>query len=137
MQDHTDILSASIAVIGATLSWFFGSFDGAIKVLIVLVIIDFIMGVLRAGLRGELSSSVGFKGIAKKVTIFAFVGIAHVVGKEFFGDSAMLREVVIYFYAATEGFSIIENAHDLGVPIPRIIANLFDSMKEKGGEETV
>ena len=117
------------------MSWFLGDFDGSIKVLVILVCIDFVMGVIRAGFKSELSSSVGFKGIAKKATIFALVGIAHVISKEFFGDKPMFRELVIYFYTANEGFSIIENAHELGVPIPKVIANLFKEIKEKSGEE--
>ena len=111
--------------------WFFGSFDGSLKVLIVLVIIDYITGITGAARNGELNSSIGFWGIVKKFLIFCIIGIAHVIGNELFDHTLMIREVVIYFYAANEGFSIIENSDKLGIPIPKIVRNMFAMLKVK------
>ena len=47
--------------------------------LVVFVVMDYFTGVLAAGVKKELSSEVGFKGIAKKVCIFVLVGIANIV----------------------------------------------------------
>ena len=111
--------------------WFFGSFDGSLKVLIVLVILDYITGITGAARNGELSSSKGFWGIINKVFIFSIVGIAHVIGNELLDHTIAVREAVIYFYAANEGFSIIENMDKLGIPIPKIVRNMFSMLKEK------
>ena len=113
------------------LGWFFGSFDGSLKVLIVLVVIDYISGIAAAARKGELNSSVGFWGIIRKFLIFTIIGIAHVIGNELFDHTLLIREAVVYFYAANEGFSIIENVDKLGIPIPKIVRNMFSTLKNK------
>ena len=126
-----DFIGYLLGFISIFCGWFFGSFDGSLKVLIVLVVIDYITGITGAACHGELSSSKGFWGIINKVFIFSIIGIAHVIGNELFDHTIMIREVVIYFYAANEGFSIIENADKLGIPIPKIIRNMFIMLKDK------
>ena len=116
------------------LGWFFGSFDGSLKVLLLLTIIDYITGVAGAAKKGELHSSIGFWGIIRKIMIFVVIGVAHVIGHELFGNSLMFREVVLYFYAANEGFSIIENADKIGIPIPKVVRNMFAMLKAKISE---
>lgn len=106
--------------------------DGLIHALIVFVILDQITGTLAGVVKHELSSNKGFKGIARKITIFLLVGMVHIVGKELLGDTTMLRNVVITFYLVNEGLSIVENAIIIGIPVPEIIkAKLLEITKIK------
>lgn len=74
------------------------------------MIADYITGVLRAGVERKLSSSVGFKGIAKRIVIFIVVGIANLCDVNLIkGDGTMIRTSIIFFYIANEGLSILEN----------------------------
>lgn len=66
MQNVIDKLELMFAGMGAFLGWFFGGFDGFFYALVVFVTCDYFTGVLAAAVRHELSSEVGFKGIAKK-----------------------------------------------------------------------
>ena len=59
-------------------------------------------------MKKELSSEVGFKGIAKKVCIFVLVGIANIVDTQVIHDGAVIRTAVIFFYLANEGLSFPE-----------------------------
>lgn len=70
MQNVIDKLELMFAGMGAFLGWFFGGFDGFFYALVVFVTCDYFTGVLAAAVRHELSSEVGFKGIAKKVYEF-------------------------------------------------------------------
>lgn len=79
MQNVIDKIELAFAAFGGFLGWFFGGFDGFLYALIVFVIMDYFTGVLAAGVKKELSSEVGFKGIAKKVVIFVLVGIANII----------------------------------------------------------
>ena len=135
-MDNTNITSGAVGFMGGLFTWLYHAWDGSIKVLVTLVIIDYITGILKSAYQGKLESSVGFKGIAKKFIIFAFIAIAHIIDAEFLGHNAMLREAAIYFYCANEGFSIIENAGELNVPIPKIIKNMFEKLKSKTDEQT-
>ena len=60
--------------------------------------------------------------------IFVLVGVAHIIGKEVFGNEIVLRDMVTYFYIANEGMSIIENAAKANVPIPEGLKNLFEKL---------
>ncbi|MBR2208653.1 MAG: phage holin family protein [Synergistaceae bacterium] len=119
------------SAIGAIIGYFIGDFDGFIHGLLTLVVIDYISGVLAAIIKRELSSSVGFTGIARKIMIFMIVGVAHVVDREALGGTALSRDAVIFFYLANEGLSIIENAIEIGIPIPEIIKEKLALFHEK------
>lgn len=132
MTDYIDkLIGRFIGLISVFSCWFFGSFDGSLKVLVVLVVIDYITGVAGAAKKGELNSKIGSWGIIRKFLIFTIIGIAHVIGNELFDHTLMIREAVVYFYAANEGFSIVENVDKIGIPIPRIIRNMFSMLKDK------
>ena len=111
--------------------WFFGGLDGYIKVLIAFTVIDYISGVCRASAEGKISSSVGFKGIARKIIMFFLVGIAHIIDKHMLNDNHALKVAVCLFYIGNEGISIIENADKLGVPIPNFLHGKFLKFTKK------
>lgn len=120
------------------LGWFFGGIDGYIKVLVTFAIIDYITGVCAAGAEGKISSAIGFNGIIRKVVMFMFVGIAHVIDQHVlgqFGYSDAIRTAVCLFYVGNEGISIVENADKLKVPIPKFLRGRFLNFAKKCLEE--
>ena len=84
----------------------------------------------------KLSSTVGFKGICRKVLILMLVGIANLLDVAIIGTGAILRTAVIFFYLSNEGVSLLENAGHLGLPIPEklkeILAQLHDRAEKEG-----
>ena len=116
--------------IGGVMGWLFGGFDGFLYALITFVVIDYLTGVLAAIYTKQLSSEVGFKGIAKKVVIFLLVGIGNVIDIEILKTGAILRTAIIFFYLSNEGISIIENAARLDLPIPEKLINVLRQIKE-------
>lgn len=129
------IISTVCGVLGCWLGLFLGPADGLLITLVVLAIVDYITGVISAGINHCLSSSVGFKGLAKKVLMFALVGVGNLVDVNVLGGTAVLRSTIIFFYIANEGLSILENAGELGLPIPKKLKNLLDQLKDKADEE--
>ena len=123
------------AAFGALIGWFFGDFDGFIFALVAFCSMNYITGVLAAGVKHELSSAVGFKGIARKITIFVLVGIAHVIDKELLGHTALLRDSVIFFYLANEGLSILKNAVIIGIPVPKILKDKLLQIKDNSKQK--
>lgn len=96
MQNVIDKIEWMFAGLGGFLGWFFGGFDGFLYALVVFVVCDYFTGVLAAAIKHELSSEVGFKGIAKKVCIFVLVGIATSLIRRFF-RMAQLSELLLCF----------------------------------------
>lgn len=117
---HTLIHTAKgfAALVGGFVGWFFGNTDGFLLALIAFTIADYISGVLAAIAHRELSSEVGFKGIARKILIFTLVGLAHLLDAYLLQGSDALRMAVIFFYISNEGISLLENATRLGLPVP-------------------
>ena len=103
--------------------------------LIAFVVIDYITGVMCAIENHELSSKIGFHGIFRKVLIFMLVGIANIVDVQVIGTGSVLRAAVCFFYISNEGLSILENAADLGLPIPEQLKKVLKQIKNRGGDE--
>lgn len=107
-----------------------GGFDVAINCLLISIVIDYISGIIKAFITKEASSKVGFKGIIKKVAILLIVMLAVLVDRVT-GESGAIRTLVIYYFVANEGLSIIENLGEAGVPIPSIIKDSLKALKKE------
>lgn len=125
-------LKSAIAAIGGVLVWVWGPWDTLIAVLIAFIALDYLMGVFNAVVQKSLSSSVGFKGLAKKVAIFVMVGLAALLDRVAPTNGA-IRAAVCLFYIANEGISILENAGALGLPLPAKLKDMLVQLKDKSG----
>jgi len=85
--------------------------------------------------RFKLSSSIGFKGIFRKVLIFVMVGIAHILDAQVIGNGSVLRTAVIFFYISNEGVSLLENASHLGLPVPEAVKAVLKQLHNRAEEE--
>lgn len=123
------------AWICAALSFCFGRFDGILITLIALMAFDYVTGVIRAGVNHDLCSSVGFKGIARKVLILALVAVGNLIDVHVIGDGSICRSLVIGFYVANEALSIVENAIGLGLPVPKKLVTIIRELKDKNDKD--
>lgn len=126
-----DNLRIGAAGLGAFMGDFIGSLDGLLYALVLLVIVDYMTGVLCAIVEKNLSSNIGYRGICQKVMIFCLVGVAHILDIAILNTGSMLRTAVIFFYLANEGISILENAGRVGLPIPAKLRAVFQQLKNK------
>jgi toxin secretion/phage lysis holin len=124
-------ISVALAAVGGFLGWFLGGLDGALYALFAFTVADYITGVFSAYIRKELSSEVGAKGIVKKVTIYIIVGIGHLADVHLLGGGNALRTALIFFYAANELVSLVENSAVIGLPIPQALKDTLTQLREK------
>ena len=123
-----------VCAMGAgVLSYVYGDLNSLLVTLFVVIVLDYITGLFKAYITKELSSSIGFKGILKKILILCVVGLAHLIDM-CVGSGETWRNIAIVFYICNEGLSILENAVDCGLPIPEAIRNALKSMEEKEGD---
>lgn len=133
MNEHTpQIIRMVSTALGAIVGYLYGGWTAMLNALLILVVIDFLTGWAAAWINGELRSMKGYIGIAKKVGIFLFVTVAHVIDGVL-GDMHFLRDAVIFFYMANELLSIIENAGKMGIPMPPAFINAVAVLQEKAG----
>lgn len=139
MKELWNTFQAVIAALGGWLGYFLGGCDGLLYALIVFVVLDYITGVLCAIADHRLSSAVGFKGICRKVLIFALVGVANILDVHVIGTGCVVRTATIFFYISNEGVSILENAANLGLPVPKkvkeVLRQLHDGAESKDDNE--
>ena len=128
-------IQIAFTAFGGFLGWFLGGVDGFLYALIAFTVIDYITGVMCAITDKKLSSSVGFKGICRKVLIFTLVGIGNIVDVYVLGQGGVLRTAVIFFYLSNEGVSIMENTAHLGLPIPTKLKEVLEQLHERGGKD--
>lgn len=122
------------AAIGGFCGTLWGALDGVMMALLVFIAIDYITGLMVGIVTKTLNSSTGFKGLAKKVFILLLVLIANILDVHIMGGSGVVRGVVIAFYLANEGISILENAGKLGVPYPQSLKDILEQLKESEDE---
>ena len=131
MKTVWNTVQFSFAAVGGFLGWFLGGCDGLLYALIAFVTVDYVTGVMCAVVDRKLSSSVGFKGIFRKVLIFVMVGISHILDTQVIGNGSVLRTAVIFLYISNEGVSLLENASHLGLPVPEPVKTVLKQLHDR------
>ena len=128
------ILSGA-ACVGAAIASLFGGWNGAMRTLVILMFIDYITGIIVAGVfhnspkcsGGALSSAVGFKGICRKFVILLIVVVACRV--DLLLDTNIIRDATCIGFCANELVSITENAGLMGIPLPRKLVEAIEVLR--------
>ena len=132
---------AAAGVIGSAVASAFGGWDAAMITLVSMMVIDYLTGVLVAGVfhnspkteNGTLESKAGWKGLCRKGVTLLIVLVA--ARLDIILGTGFIRDAVIIGYIANETISIIENAGLMGVPIPAAIEKAIEVLQSKGEEE--
>lgn len=135
MKEFWNTIQLVFTAIGGWLGYFLGGCDGLIVTLLVFVALDYVTGIMCAVADHKLSSSVGFRGICRKVLIFALVGVGHLLDTAIIGTGSILRTAVIFFYLSNEGVSLIENAAHLGLPVPEKLKLVLEQLHDRAEKE--
>ena len=135
MKEFWNTIQLIFAAIGGWLGWFLGGCDGLLYALVAFVTLDYITGIMCAIVDQKLSSAVGFKGIFRKVLIFALVGIGHILDTQVIGTGSVMRTAVIFFYISNEGVSLVENAAHLGLPIPEKLKAVLEQLHDRAEKD--
>lgn len=119
------------SVLLTTIIYLLGGMDIALKSLIVIMMIDYITGVASAIYNKKLSSKIGFKGIIKKFCYLLIVALSVVIDN-LISQDGVIRTLVIYFFVANDGLSIIENMAEMDIKLPKKLVDSLEQIKGKG-----
>lgn len=134
-MQYKNILNTFIAVFGTTITCLIGGWDSVLKILAVLIIIDYVTGLMKGVSKGQLSSEVGWKGLLRKAAIFLVIILANQVDMAIPQENPIFRTMACYFYIANEGISILENIALLGVPFPEFLLNTLQKLKNENDKK--
>ena len=138
MNGLKTMICTGIGIVGSTVAAAFGGWDAAMITLISMMVIDYLTGVLVAGVfhnspkteNGTLESKAGWKGLCRKGMTLLIVLVA--ARLDIILGTGFIRDAVIIGYIANETISIIENAGLMGVPIPEAIKKAIEVLQQKG-----
>lgn len=124
------------AALGGFLSWGLGGFDGSVKALSLLMMIDFATGsyaATRPDSKEGLSSRVGFWGLVKKVSVIGFIMFGHLVDHVM--SANMVRNMLVCGFGLNEVVSIFENLDRCGKGhwIPRWLRTIIEKLRDERG----
>lgn len=139
MKEH---LSAAVGIGAGVLSWLVGGLDTPILALVVCMSVDYVTGLLVAGVfhtspktpGGGLDSRVGWKGLARKVVTLLIVVIANLA--DVMLEQSYIRDAVIAGFCANECISILENAGCMGIRIPKSLSSALERLNREGEHDT-
>lgn len=144
MNGKLIVLCSALGAIGSAVAKALGGWDNAVITLVVLMIIDFVMGLLCALIfgksnkskNGALSSKVCWQGITKKVCTGLIVVVAHRI--DMFVGSDYIRMAVIMAFCVSETISIMETAGLMGIlpeGVQKALTKAIDILKNKGDKK--
>ena len=106
-----------------------GGYDILIKTLLVMMVIDYITGIMKGYKNKNINSNIAYRGLRKKVMVLFIVMAASQMDVILQGVG--IRTLVLIFYVATEFLSILENAAILGIPIPEKLKVALEQCRDK------
>ncbi|MCI5648631.1 MAG: phage holin family protein [Fusicatenibacter sp.] len=130
-----------IGILGSFIASLFGGWDAALVTLIMFMCIDYVSGLIVAGVfhkskkseTGALESKAGWKGLCRKCMTLLFVLIAYRLDLAI--GVSYIRDAVIIGFMANELISIVENAGLMGIPLPAVIQNAIDILTKKSDQK--
>lgn len=122
-------------VVGGFITRLFGGWSEDMITLIIFMAVDFIMGLILAGVfhnsnksdTGHLNSRAGWKGLCKKCVTLLFVLIAHRLDVSL--GTEYIRTATIIGFIANELISIVENAGLMGLPLPEAVVKAIEILR--------
>lgn len=133
IEKYFNTATMIFGLVGGVITGILGGWDALTHAIVYLVIVDYLTGVGKSIVNKELSSAVGFIGLFKKVLIFVVIAVSVEIQK-IIGDGLPLREIVIMFYIANEGISLIENVSEF-IPLPKKLKDIFVQIRDKEKSE--
>lgn len=131
--DNKYIDSIVIGLIGGCANALLGGFTIPLQILLILMIMDYVTGIIKGYYKKELSSSTGFLGILKKFGILFVVILAYQLGV--LTNQPVVKDMACIFYIVNEGLSILENLAAIGVPIPGFLKDKLKGLNENKDDE--
>lgn len=135
-----EVIISVLGLVGSFIAWLFGGWDASIIALLICILIDFICGLIVAGVfhkskkseSGALESRAGWKGLIRKSVTLLMVVVANILDYQL--GTTYIRDAVCIAFICNEVISIIENAGLMGIPIPAVIKNAIELLKNKEKE---
>ena len=134
---NKQMICTAVGAVGSFIASIFGGWDTALATLLIFMAVDYITGLLVAGVfhaspkseNGALESKAGFKGLIRKGLVLVVILVAcrmdMLLGVNYIRDAACIAFIV------NELISMVENFGLMGVPFPEPIKEAIELLQKK------
>lgn len=127
-----------LGAIGSVISELFGGWTSAMTTLVILMLIDYITGILVAAVfkksnkteDGGLESKAGWKGLIRKFSTLLIVLIS--IRLDIIFNTTIISNCVVFTFLANELLSLLENVGLMGIPLPSVLTEVISVLNKKG-----
>ena len=141
LTDTKAVILGGAAIAGGAISQAFGGWDSAMMTLLIFMAIDYLSGLIVAGVfhssdkseTGTLNSAACWQGLLKKGMTLVIVLVA--ARLDIVLGTAFVRDAVVIAYIVNETISIIENAGLMGLPVPDVIMQAIEQLQGKNEQK--
>lgn len=135
-----ETICTTAGIVGSFIAGLFGGWDASIRALLLFMAIDFLTGLILAGVfrkspktaSGGLQSKIGWKGVSRKcVTLLVLISAQ----LDLILGTTYIRDAVCIAFTVNELISIFENAGLMGIPMPAALKKAIDLLQSKGKED--
>ena len=137
---NKEVIFTTTGIIGAFIAQLFGGWTQGMTTLVILMIVDYIMGILVAAVfgtskkteDGKLESRAGWKGLVRKGVTLLIILVATRI--DILMGTTFVRDAAVIGFSANELLSIIENAGLMGIPMPKVITDAVEVLQNRAEE---
>lgn len=138
---NKEVIFTTTGIIGAFIAQLFGGWTQGMTTLVILMIVDYIMGILVAAVfgmskkteDGKLESRAGWKGLVRKGVTLLIILVATRI--DMLMGTTFVRDAAVIGFSANELLSIIENAGLMGIPMPKVITDAVEVLQNRAEEQ--
>ena len=141
MEQSITPVRLTLAGLAALVMAEFRYYAPALLLLVFCIVLDYVTGMTRAWMKGELSSGVGIRGFVKKLCYIlgVAVGFAADLLISLLADNlgltvdipAVLGLTVTLMLSLNELVSVAENLGQIGVPMPAALTGALQKLKDR------
>lgn len=138
MEAVHKMVLAGACTAGGILIKALGGWDGALRLLVACMAVDYVTGLVVAGVfkksgktkGGGLESRAGFLGLLRKGAVLLLVFLGTLLDS--LPGGGFIRPTVCCFFISNEGLSVLENLGLMGVPYPAFLRDMLETLRGKG-----
>lgn len=130
----------AISIVGAFLIGIVGGYDAIFSMLLVLVFADIVTGFIKALYNKEISSKALRRGLVNKVLYILLIWIGVLADKVLYDMTGsyitiaektfLIRDVIVIYLILEELISVLENAANIGLPIPAWLRSVLKQVDD-------
>lgn len=130
MMFEAERMSSSIMELEVVKVYLFGGDLRFLHLLLILMGLDIVTGIAKAFVNRALWSRKSLFGFTRKLLILVIIIVANIVDSILSLNSALVMATIL-FYMVNEALSIIENCAQMGVVVPKVLADKLAVMSKE------